>query len=202
MRSQAALAIRRLRLARPDVPGVEELLERADEVRARFEVVTATRIRGQRIRTHGDFHLGQVLYTGRDFVIIDFEGEPARPLGERRIKRSPLRDVAGMLRSFDYAGATALRAPWADHLGAPHEVIEHWVAAWRAWVSNAFLAGYLDAMSDGGLLPPTDDERVRLLFAHLLDKAVYELGYELDHRPDWIQTPVRGVLELLEHRSW
>jgi maltose alpha-D-glucosyltransferase/alpha-amylase len=202
MRSQAAMVTRRLRIARPDVPGVDELLERADELRSWFEAVTSSRIRGQRIRTHGDFHLGQVLYTGRDFVMIDFEGEPSRPLGERRIKRSPLRDVAGMLRSFAYAGATALRAAWADQLGAPPDALEPWVGAWQTWVSNAYLAAYLEAMSEGRLLPPSDDETARLLSAHLLDKAVYEIGYELDHRPEWVGTPVRGVLELLGHEPW
>ena len=112
---------------------------------------------GQRIRVHGDLHLGQVLYTGRDFVILDFEGEPARPLSERRLKRSPLRDVAGMLRSFDYAARAAIAEMVARGTVRSQERAEELLAGraaeWVAWVSAAFLRGYFDAMDGTGLLP-------------------------------------------------
>jgi maltose alpha-D-glucosyltransferase/alpha-amylase len=198
MRSQAAATFRRLTRIRI-VPGVEELLDRQEELLSRFSVLTGDRISGQRIRTHGDFHLGQVLWTGRDFIIIDFEGEPARPLSERRIKRSPLRDVAGMLRSFDYATRTAMRSPWVEDLSfEARESLGEWARAWTHWVGATFLGHYFEIAGDSPLLPETPDERRRMLHAHLLDKALYEVAYELDNRPDWLDVPVAGVLELLD----
>ncbi|HYX83748.1 MAG TPA: maltose alpha-D-glucosyltransferase [Gaiellales bacterium] len=151
---------------------------------------------GRRIRTHGDYHLGQVLWTGRDVVIIDFEGEPARPLGQRRLKRSPLQDVAGMLRSFHYAAYAALfrESGREDAVGGPPEA---WILYWRGWVSAAFLHAYREAVAPAGVVPDDDAEFGRLLDLFLLEKAVYELGYELDNRPDWVLIPARGLEELL-----
>jgi maltose alpha-D-glucosyltransferase / alpha-amylase len=200
IRSLAARMLRRLRTRFPDAPGASELL---DGERALFErldaLLRAGRIEGKRIRVHGDFHLGQVLWTGSDFVIIDFEGEPARSLGERRIKRSPLTDVAGMLRSFDYAAEQALRSPSISMLVAddPRAVLGDWGRAWRRWTSAAFLGRYLDVAAQGRLLPEDPEQARRVLEALVLEKAVYELGYEIDNRPDWIGTPIRGILELL-----
>jgi maltose alpha-D-glucosyltransferase/alpha-amylase len=198
MRSQAVATLRRLSQQQVG-PEVEELLAREDELLSRYAVVTGERISGQRTRIHGDFHLGQVLWTGRDFIIIDFEGEPARPLSERRIKRSPLRDVAGMLRSFDYATRTAMRWPWVQDLSPEEKTsLADWAAAWTHWVSATYLDHYFDVVGDSPLLPETEEETRRLLHAHLLDKAVYEVGYELDNRPDWLPVPVRGLLDLLD----
>ncbi len=198
MRTQAASTLRRL--SRQQVGReVEELLAREEELLSRYAVVTGERISGQRIRIHGDYHLGQVLWTGRDFIIIDFEGEPARPLSERRIKRSPLRDVAGMLRSFDYATRTEMRSPWVQDLSPEEKAsLAGWAQAWTHWVSATFLDHYFDVVGDGPLLPETAEETRRLLHAQLLDKAVYEVGYELDHRPEWLPVPVRGLLDLLD----
>jgi maltose alpha-D-glucosyltransferase/alpha-amylase len=198
MRSQAAATLRRL--ARTETgPEVEELLARQDELLSRFAVVTGDRISGERIRTHGDFHLGNVLWTGRDFIIIDFEGEPARPISERRIKRSPLRDVAGMLRSFDYAAREAMRSPWVEDLSEESRAsLGQWARSWTRWVSATFLGHYFEVAGDSPMLPQSEDELRRMLHAQLLEKAVYEIGYELDHRPDWLNVPVRGVLDLLD----
>jgi maltose alpha-D-glucosyltransferase / alpha-amylase len=198
MRSQAAATLRRL--ARTETgPEVEEVLARQDELMARFAVVTGDRISGERIRTHGDFHLGNVLWTGRDFIIIDFEGEPARPISERRIKRSPLRDVAGMLRSFDYAAREAMRSPWVEDLSEESRAsLGDWARTWTRWVSATFLGHYFEVAGDSPMLPQSEDELRRMLHAQLLEKAVYEIGYELDHRPDWLNVPVRGVLDLLD----
>jgi maltose alpha-D-glucosyltransferase/alpha-amylase len=198
MRSQAATTLRRL--SRQQVgPEVEELLAREDELLSRYTVITGERISGQRIRIHGDYHLGQVLWTGRDFIIIDFEGEPARPLSERRIKRSPIRDVAGMLRSFDYATRTAMRSPWVQDLSAEEKaMLADWAQTWTHWVSATFLDHYFDVVGDGPLLPQTEEETRRLLHAQLLDKGMYEVAYELDHRPEWLPVPARGVLDLLD----
>ncbi|MCW5891099.1 MAG: maltose alpha-D-glucosyltransferase [bacterium] len=155
---------------------------------------------GQRIRCHGDLHLGQVLRSGTDFVFIDFEGEPARPLGERRLKRSPLRDVAGMLRSFDYAVHGALDSLRTRGILKPGDVprLERWGAFWSRWVSSAFLRAYLHDMGASPLLPRTRDDRRLLLDVLTMEKVVYELGYELDNRPGWVGIPLRGVLDLLD----
>jgi len=154
-----------------------------------------------RIRCHGDYHLGQVLYTGKDFIIIDFEGEPARPLSERRIKRSPLRDVAGMLRSFHYAAYTALFAEEAEGVYASHPAalaaLEPWARFWYHWVAAVFLRTYREVASRASFLPRAREELQVLLDAYLLQKAVYEVGYELNNRPDWVRVPLRGILQLL-----
>jgi len=153
-----------------------------------------------RIRCHGDYHLGQVLYTGKDFVIIDFEGEPARPISERRIKRSPLRDVAGMLRSFHYAAYARLFAQQEAGLirSEDFSYLESWVEFWHTWVSVLFLKAYLEVAAQGGFLPRTNEELQVLIDIYLLEKAIYELGYELNNRPEWIRIPVRGILRQLK----
>jgi maltose alpha-D-glucosyltransferase/alpha-amylase len=146
-----------------------------------------------RIRVHGDYHLGQVLYTGKDFVIIDFEGEPARPLSERRIKRSPLRDVAGMLRSFHYAAYTV----FATRVAAERGALEPWAQFWYEWVGSAFLRAYLHRAGDAAFLPRAREELATMLRVYLLEKAVYEVGYELNNRPDWTWIPLRAITQLL-----
>jgi trehalose synthase-fused probable maltokinase len=154
---------------------------------------------GLRIRVHGDYHLGQVLDTGRDFAIIDFEGEPGRPLAERRVKQSPLVDVAGMLRSFSYAAAgTLVRRAGGGDVGAARVArLEPWVEAWTAWVSASFLAGYRATAGDAPMLPPDDAGWAALLDAFLLQKALYELDYELNNRPAWVGIPLQGIVGLL-----
>lgn len=155
--------------------------------------------RGLRIRVHGDYHLGQVLDTGQDFTIIDFEGEPGRPLAERRVKQSPLVDVAGMLRSFSYAASgTLVRRAGGGEVGAATVArLEPWVRAWAAWVSAAFLAGYRDTAGTAPMLPPDDEGWATLLDAFLLQKALYELDYELNNRPRWVGIPLQGIVGLL-----
>jgi maltose alpha-D-glucosyltransferase / alpha-amylase len=198
MRTLQAHTFRALAPRAREVNGAVDLLTRDTELQDRTRVLLGPRIGGSRIRCHGDFHLGQALYTGRDFVLIDFEGEPARPLGERRIKRPALRDVAGMLRSFRYAAEEGLRAPSLATLGEDLRTpLEEWARFWTERVSAAFLGAYLEVAVPAGFLPPTDDGIERLLTALLIEKALYEIDYELSHRPSWTETPVRGVLELL-----
>lgn len=177
----------------------QTVLESQEQVMAGFGSVLNLKITGQRTRCHGDYHLGQVLYTGKDFVIIDFEGEPARPLSERRMKRSPLRDVAGMLQSFNYAGAQALRNELESGIIQAEErpVMEQWAQYWSDWVSAAFLNAYLLRAADATFLPKSTQELQVLLDAYLLEKVIYELGYELNNRPDWIEIPLRRILRLL-----
>ncbi len=182
-----------------------DVLEHKGEILGRMRALVGEKMEAQRIRTHGDYHLGQVLYTGRDFIIIDFEGEPARPLSERRLKRSPLSDVAGMLRSFSYAAYTALGDEELRGMARADEIeeLDRWVRYWAGWSSAAFLNAYRrEAMAnDSGILPTNEDPLRILLEAHLLEKAVYELGYELNNRPDWIGVPLRGLRQLLNGRD-
>jgi maltose alpha-D-glucosyltransferase/alpha-amylase len=182
------------------VPDATRLARLESQVLEACRRIVGERLGGRCIRCHGDLHLGQVLRTGNDFVIIDFEGEPARPLGERRVKRSPLRDAAGMLRSFDYATQAALRtAPERGIVQATDlPRIERWVRFWARWTSSSFLRAYLHQLAGSGLIPAGRREIAMLLRFLLLEKAVYELGYELNNRPTWVAVPVRGVLGLLE----
>jgi maltose alpha-D-glucosyltransferase/alpha-amylase len=181
-------------------PEIRRILELDDRVEARYRALLDARLVARRIRIHGDYHAGQVLWTGRDVVIIDFEGEPARPLSERRRKRSALVDVAGMIRSFHYAAHGSLIGPDKERAvvrpGDP-AVLEPWLAFWYLNVSAAFLRGYREAAGDGVFLPRDEEELARLLDAFLLEKAIYELAYELNNRPDWISIPIRGITELL-----
>jgi maltose alpha-D-glucosyltransferase/alpha-amylase len=200
--STHSLALLRSRLPalpgaiRPEAAGLVGEEERIDDI---FKLLLERRINASRIRIHGDYHLGQVLYTGKDFVIIDFEGEPARPLSERRLKRSPLRDVAGMLRSFDYAVNNGLRVQHATGLIRREDVrlLEPWARTWTTWVSVAFLKSYLKAAGPAGFLPDNQEDFRLLLRMLVLEKAVYELGYELNNRPDWVSIPLRGIRQLL-----
>ncbi|MBU6482578.1 MAG: putative maltokinase [Nitrospirae bacterium] len=168
-------------------------------IQDRFRDFLELESRALRIRCHGDYHLGQVLWTGRDFVISDFEGEPARPLSERRMKHTPIMDVASMLRSFYYAPYAALSRQQsnlpAEGGGAR---LEPWVRFWYGWVSVAFLKAYLGIAGRASFWPESQAEFQILFDAHLLEKAVYEIGYELNNRPDWVRVPIRGVLEILE----
>jgi len=183
-------------LPAPVAAQAQRVLELKAEIIQKFRSVMDHPISALRIRCHGDYHLGQVLYTGKDFVIIDFEGEPSRSLGERRLKRSALRDVAGMIRSFHYASRSALRAPGIRPEDRPR--LEPWAQFWDQWVSAAFLRSYLEVAGHAAFLPAQREETEILLEAHLLEKAVYELGYELNHRPDWLDIPLEGVLRMLE----
>jgi maltose alpha-D-glucosyltransferase / alpha-amylase len=151
-----------------------------------------------RTRTHGDYHLGQVLFTGTDFIVIDFEGEPARSIEERRTKQSPLRDVAGMLASFDYAQEAALRALRDGDAGNDAETdrLRMWARFWSGWVSTAFLHGYLGRVVGTPAWPAAEADMQPLLDVLLLEKAAYELRYELNSRPDWVGIPL-GKLDRL-----
>ncbi|HEV3409078.1 MAG TPA: putative maltokinase, partial [Chthoniobacterales bacterium] len=148
-----------------------------------------------KIRIHGDYHLGQVLYTGKDFFILDFEGEPARPLSERKLKRSALRDVAGMMRSYQYAAYSALWQPSMRPEDVPF--LERWADLWYRQMSSTFLMSYLHTAASAPFIPRQDDLQV-MLEAYLLDKAVYEVGYELNNRPDWVVIPIRGIRHILQ----
>jgi maltose alpha-D-glucosyltransferase / alpha-amylase len=166
----------------------------------RYHLIQHQTITAVRSRYHGDYHLGQVLYTGKDFVIIDFEGEPARPLSERRLKRSPLRDVAGMIRSFNYAAHNALlrQISLAPRTVDELALLRNWAQFWYTWVSVVFLEAYLNSMKKSNLLPEDPGQLKILLDAFMLEKAIYEINYELNNRPGWLNVPLEGVLQLMQ----
>jgi maltose alpha-D-glucosyltransferase/alpha-amylase len=149
-----------------------------------------------RTRIHGDYHLGQVLWAESDFYILDFEGEPARPLDQRRRKESPLKDVAGMLRSFSYAAYAALFG-FSERNADLFTRLEPWARAWIRWTSAAFLKGYLAVAANASFVPADRVQRASLLDLFLIEKALYELKYEMNNRPDWMRIPLRGLEELL-----
>jgi maltose alpha-D-glucosyltransferase/alpha-amylase len=185
------------RLAEDDLALAELVLDREEDILACLQQITGHRIAAMKCRIHGDFHLGQALFTGKDFVFIDFEGEPARTLGERRLKRSPLRDVAGMIRSFHYAAMTSLFDHGAGHPG-DIPFLEPWLDAWYVYVSGAYLNAYLQRMAQSALIPSDRRDLEVMLHAFILEKSIYELGYEVNNRPDWIRIPLRGICGILE----
>jgi maltose alpha-D-glucosyltransferase/alpha-amylase len=177
----------------------ERILELATEIDARFRRILGRKLIGSRIRCHGDYHLGQLLYTGKDFVVIDFEGEPARSLSDRRLKRSPMRDVAGMIRSFHYAAYTGLLDRKVGSVLRPEDqiLLEPWTQFWYLWTTVAFLQAYVDHIDESSLLPTAAADRQALLDVFLLEKALYEVKYELNNRPTWVSVPLKGIRHLL-----
>ncbi|MBC7819109.1 MAG: maltose alpha-D-glucosyltransferase [Planctomycetaceae bacterium] len=213
MRSQTIRSLVDLTQRLPRLPdelqaGAKTLLGREAEIFPRFQALLNRRMTAMRIRCHGDYHLAQVLYTGKDFVFIDFEGETRRPLSERRIKHSPLRDVASMLRSFHYAVYAALDNSAANREAVQTAVrpedrasLEPWARLWYVWVGATFLKSYLEGTRNAIFLPQTRDELRVLCDAFLLQKAIYELNSELHHRPEWLHIPLRGLLQMLEPQN-
>jgi maltose alpha-D-glucosyltransferase/alpha-amylase len=208
MRHLAMLAIKTLRSLHPSLP--QEMQEDAAKVLAAETAVQDClrplldrKLVTLRIRHHGDYHLGQVLRTGKDFIIIDFEGEPNRPLSERSLKRSPLRDVAGMLRSFHYASRAALFGKISGISMRPSDVapLLAWAQSFCGWVSAVFLREYLSVAAAGSFLPKERADLQVLLSAFLIEKALLELQYELNHRPDWAAIPLDGILQLIGGRG-
>lgn len=167
----------------------ERVLSLEDNILECFSEIYQIRINGVKTRIHGDYHLGQVLFTGKDFMIIDFEGEPGFSFSERRLKKSPYKDVAGMMRSFHYAafGKILLNENYRQQ---DLQLLEAWAEQWQHYVSRFYLGAYMDKMGLGTELPAEDDVLIR---TYLIEKAVYELGYELNGRPDWTVIPLRGI---------
>jgi len=172
-----------------------QVLDLESRIAAILKSFLARRMTTTRIRVHGDYHLGQVLYTGHDFVIIDFEGEPTRTLYERRLKRLAMRDVAGMLRSFSYASQAALRTQQIPAGRLPE--LHGWARFWVDCVSAEFLKSYLAVAGKESWVPQTQEDLELQLTTMLLEKALYELRYELNTRPDWVRIPLHGILDLV-----
>ncbi|MEJ7800727.1 MAG: hypothetical protein WKF60_09415, partial [Ilumatobacter sp.] len=178
------------------------LVDRGDELITRFDRLATDRLRASRIRIHGDLHLGQILWTGHDIVFIDFEGEPGQPIGQRRIKRSPLGDVAGLLRSFDYAGRVAIDTmiERGRVTGNDLDALETWRRRWTELSQQELLTAYRDEMADTDLIPEDDDDLTLLLDVYVITKSLYEVRYELANRPAWVAWPMSSLVELLDRR--
>jgi len=212
MRTQAKRSFRLLAARRESLPpaeraAAERVLACEDKAVALFRRLVGAKLSAERIRTHGDYHLGQALFTGRDFVILDFEGDPARSLSERRLKRSPFRDVAGMLRSFHYAASVKLSEEAAAGAATPEALaeLESWARYWERWVSAAFLRAYLERARGASFLPASRAETATLLDVYVLEKTLYELTDELNDldlkaRPDRVGIPLQGILQILAVR--
>ena len=201
MRSRAKKVLDLLRRNLSQIPQqlraeAETLLGMEAEVLALLNRFTVRKFSAMKTRVHGDYHLGQLLYTGADFLIMDFEGEPVKSLSERRIKQSPLRDVAGMMRSFYYAAHAVLM----QRTHVRDEDIYYlvpWVRAWYRYNSSVFLDAYNKGVAGCNFMPAERLDVEIMLHTFMLDKAIYELGYELNNRPDWVSIPLRGIIELL-----
>lgn len=175
----------------------KELLDMQPRIMEVFKNIYKQKIDVVKIRIHGDYHLGQVLFTGKDFIITDFEGEPARSYSERRLRRSPLRDVAGMMRSFHYAAYASL---FLDNQIRPEDYsrLIPIMETWYRYVSDIFLQAYIDGVKDTAYIPKTRAELDILMTTFLLEKAIYELNYEMNNRPDWVVIPLNGIMTLMK----
>jgi maltose alpha-D-glucosyltransferase/alpha-amylase len=205
LRKQAEAAFRALEHALPrlvdgDRAHAEALLARRDASDARIAALTGSEISAAKTRIHGDYHLGQVLVAQNDFYILDFEGEPARPLAERRAKSSPLKDVAGMMRSFDYAAWAAV-TNLADVDTGSVALVETLAENWRQATERAFLGAYRETIAGCPSWPEDEGAAQRLLDLFLLEKALYEICYEAANRPNWIRIPLKGVTNLLAREA-
>jgi maltose alpha-D-glucosyltransferase/alpha-amylase len=200
------LTKRRNDLSESARPLADDIARQHDAILQRFRVILDLPYVGQRIRCHGDYHLGQLLFTGKDFVVIDFEGETKRTIGERRIKRSPLRDAASVVRSLDYAVQSVLLGV-TDVRGRPPGMIrpedrptlEPWAFAWYDHVAREFFSAYFQTIQPAELLPQTVEACYDLLELYLLEKALLQIDAELTDRPEWVTIPLRGAVRLLGH---
>ncbi|HEX2963124.1 MAG TPA: putative maltokinase, partial [Ignavibacteriales bacterium] len=170
----------------------EKILSLEDRILEYCKGILNKKISAKKIRIHGDYHLGQVLNTGDDFMIIDFEGEPVRSPGERRLKYTAMRDVAGMVRSLHYAVYSVFFQRSKMH-GEEASLLQPWIEPWYYYITGAFLSSYLEATKGYDIVPEKRDELNILLTLFLIDKSIYEVGYELNNRPDWVVIPMQGI---------
>ena len=200
-----SLVDRRLKLTKENYSALDEtgkqlagyFIDKSKLILDFFSEIKKRKPESMRIRIHGDYHLGQVLYDGKDYIILDFEGEPESSIKDRKIKHSPLKDVAGMLRSFHYAVSAKLY--FSDETkGLDPEIIENAAQIWYKVVSASYLTGYLNVFNESPVIGKNRDEHDFLLKVHLLEKAIYELGYELNSRPTWVKIPLKGIEQVVK----
>ena len=199
--AQAQKALQTLNAPGRELPadvkaGAAWLLRSRDALIAQIRSAQELQFVVSKTRIHGDYHLGQVLWSEGDFYILDFEGEPARPIAQRRLKQSPLKDVAGMVRSFGYAAYAGLFA-YTVSRGSEFDHLEPWARVWQRAASASFLRAYFSTAAGALFVPAAESQRDALLQLFVLDKALYELNYELNNRPEWVQIPLRGIFDLL-----
>ena len=203
MRNQAGITFRQLRRGLSTLPSdmlklATKVLDSEQRLLARFSELRTLPLRSHRIQIHGDYHLGQVLYTGNDFMIIDFEGEPSRKSSTRTIKRSALYDVAGMLRSFHYAATSTLMK---EEDAKKRTLLSTRAEIWYRTISREFLTAYINTAGNASFLPADPAEFRLLLNISLIEKALYEIGYEQNNRPSWLRIPLSGLIDILERDS-
>lgn len=196
--AQSSLSARIDLLPEAVLPLAESVLDAIPELVARFRRIEADALSVLKIRIHGDYHLGQVLWVENDFVIIDFEGEASRPMARRRAKHCALRDVAGMIRSFDYAAFAALDEFTKRDRPAEFVRLEPWADQWRRWTAAAFVDAYWQATHDAPFLPPRHEQRDELLRFFLFERMLDELVDELTDRPAWARIPLGGIKQLTD----
>jgi len=177
----------------------EEVLQMRDEILLRFRAIYKKKFDVLKIRVHGDYHLGQTLFTGKDILIIDFEGEPAKTYSERRLKRAALRDVAGMIRSFHYAAYGSLFLNNSLHKEDIKKLVPY-VEQWQRYMSGLYLQSYLHTVKDSMLVPKEKEDMQTMLQTYILEKAIYELNYELNNRPEWVIIPLRGIKAIMDQK--
>lgn len=175
------------------------ILQARTELLEHMKMIYAHKFETLKIRIHGDYHLGQILFTGKDLVILDFEGEPAKSYSERRLRASALRDVAGMIRSFHYAALGSLFLESETRFRDTDRLMPY-AELWSHYMSGFFMEGYLEKVKDTALVPDNPDDIQVLLEVFLLSKAFYELNYELNNRPDWVIIPLKGIQRIYEHK--
>jgi len=186
------------KIAKTARAGTERVLEMRQLIEACYREISKTPIEAKRTRIHGDYHLGQVLCTDDDFVIIDFEGEPAAPISQRRLKYSPMKDLAGMVRSFHYASFATLFQN-EKYTPKEREFLSKWAEVWCQCVVGFFVKTYQEKMKNSQLIPSEKEVFNTLFQVYLMDKAVYELCYELNNRPHWSAIPFRGIVQVIKH---
>ncbi len=174
-----------------------DILNLQPEILQCFEEIFKQKIEATKTRIHGDYHLGQVLFDGKDFFIIDFEGEPLLTISERRLKKTPFKDVAGMMRSLHYAAYGQLLLN-KNYRKEDLPMLESWALQWYHYVSQVYLTAYLDRAAGASFLPPDEVGQQTLLRTYMLEKAIYEVGYEMNARPEWLRIPLRGVTYVME----
>ncbi|MBN1962683.1 MAG: maltose alpha-D-glucosyltransferase [Deltaproteobacteria bacterium] len=208
MRNQMQQVIRQLKrnmmnLTEPVHSMAYHLIASEKVILNRFDEFKTRKIKALRIRNHGDYHLGQVLYTGKDFYVIDFEGEPMKPLSERLRKHSPIRDVASMIRSFYYAAAVNMMEELEN--GALTSVargsIGAWAEVWAQYVTRAFLKSYVENAAGACFMPKDQTELLTLINVYIIEKALYEVSYELNNRPSWLRIPLSGIFSIIERKN-
>jgi maltose alpha-D-glucosyltransferase / alpha-amylase len=184
------------------------LLTRENELTRRFHALLEARLDAVRIRCHGDYHLGELLHTGKDYVVIDFEGPARATLSERRIKRSPLRDVASMLRSFDNAARTSMLGLQSGRGRPPGSVraedaarLAPWCCCWSGWVGAHFVHAYLETCAAQGFTPAAEQSASTMLRAFLVEKTLEELDHELRYRLEWVDVPLAGLLDAMDEST-